>query len=56
MLPYSLHPLLLPCALILVCFFAGRAIGSFHLRRETQIDERYKLDSLGSFTARLVFA
>ena len=29
-LPFSLHPLLLPCALILVSFFAGRAIGSFH--------------------------
>lgn len=29
-LPCSLHPLLLPCALMLVSFFAGRAIGSFH--------------------------
>ncbi|MCW5632035.1 MAG: DUF4400 domain-containing protein [Rubrivivax sp.] len=31
-LPVALHPLLMPCAPLLLSFFVGRAVGSFHLR------------------------
>jgi hypothetical protein len=31
-LPLSLHPLAMPCAPLLLSFFIGRTVGSFHLR------------------------
>lgn len=31
-LPVALHPLAMPCAPVLLSFFLGRAVGSFHLR------------------------
>lgn len=30
--PFPLHPLVMPCAPVLLSFFLGRTIGSFHLR------------------------
>lgn len=30
--PFALHPMAMPCAPVLLSLFAGRAVGSFHLR------------------------